>query len=235
MGGLSKYFALSLGLHLGFVGLTLGLIAHNVKLTPPVYIDFTLENGPVFEQSKKERPKQQVANIKQPAAPAPRPVQKAQTKTDPQPATVAGQPAIPAHSVPPSSATATEIAPQKISAEAAVPTAAAVPRPVQHAEENMTQEKARQKYLKEHFAYIRDLIAKRLSYPAIFRDMGWSGRMVLAFVVAEDGSVLTVQVRNSSGYPALDRCAVDTVRSIAPFPRPPVAAEIVMPVHFRLQ
>ena len=108
-------------------------------------------------------------------------------------------------------------------------------RPVQHDEDNVTPEKAQQKYLKEHFTYIRDRIVKHLSYPAVARRMGWSGRVVLSFVVAEDGSILSLQVRNSSGYPALDQCAVDTVKSVAPFPRPPVAAEIVMPVHFRLQ
>lgn len=99
----------------------------------------------------------------------------------------------------------------------------------------MTTDKAQQRYLKEHFTDIRDLIVKRLSYPLIARRMGWSGRVVLAFIVAEDGSVRSIQVKESSGYPALDNSAMETVKSVAPFPRPPAAAEIVMPVQFQLR
>jgi protein TonB len=55
------------------------------------------------------------------------------------------------------------------------------------------------------------------------------------FVVAEDGTVRSIQVRESSGYSALDNSAMETVKRVAPFPRPPVAAEIVMPVQFQLQ
>lgn len=93
----------------------------------------------------------------------------------------------------------------------------------------------RKKYLNEQFNYIRDLITKRLTYPAIARKMEWSGKVVLAFVVAEDGSVTSIELKESSGYPILDKSAISTVRSSAPFPPPPVAAEIVIPVLFRLQ
>jgi protein TonB len=65
--------------------------------------------------------------------------------------------------------------------------------------------------------------------------MEWSGKVILAFVVTEDGGVRSVQIKESSGYSVLDNSAMNTVRSVAPFPRPPVAAEIVIPVHFRLQ
>jgi len=84
-------------------------------------------------------------------------------------------------------------------------------------------------------AHIRDLIIKHLTYPQIARRMEWSGRVVLAFVVAADGSVRSVHIKESSGYPALDNSAMETVKSVAPFPKPPAAAEIVMPVQFRLQ
>ncbi|OGW20041.1 MAG: hypothetical protein A2077_04645, partial [Nitrospirae bacterium GWC2_46_6] len=41
---------------------------------------------------------------------------------------------------------------------------------------------ARARYLKEHFAYIRDLIMKSISYPRIARKMGWEGKVVVSFV-----------------------------------------------------
>ncbi|MDD2851813.1 MAG: energy transducer TonB [Desulfuromonadaceae bacterium] len=91
------------------------------------------------------------------------------------------------------------------------------------------------KYLKEHFNYIRERIMKRLDYPPVARRMEWTGRVVLAFVVNRDGGVHSVHVKESSGYAVLDNSAMDTVKRVAPFPKPPVVAEIVMPVHFRLQ
>jgi periplasmic protein TonB len=111
----------------------------------------------------------------------------------------------------------------------------AVPSPGGSPAGEISVEQVRKKYLKEHFSYIRDLIVKKLDYPPVARRMEWSGRVILAFVVAEDGDVRSVQIKESSGYPLLDNSAVDTVKRVAPFPRPPVSAEIVMPVHFKLQ
>ncbi len=96
-------------------------------------------------------------------------------------------------------------------------------------------ETARNRYLETHFAYIRDAIMKRLAYPLVARRMGWSGRVTVSFVLCEDGHVEDVRVRESSGYPVLDRNAVDTIRGIRSFPRPPVRAELIMPVNYRLQ
>jgi protein TonB len=235
MGSLVKELAISLVLHLGLLVLVLSVNTKNVKLVSPITIDLTLNDYPARKYHAAEKPGQQVVTSKRAVSPSPRPVHKEQATPEPQPVPDVGQQAIPTHAVAPSDTAVTEFAPRKISTESATSKAAALSRPDPHAEEKITPEKAQQKYLKEHFTYIRDLIIKRLSYPAVARRMGWSGRVVLAFVVAEDGTILSLQIRNSSGYQVLDTCAVDTVKSIAPFPRPPVAAEIVMPVHFRLQ
>jgi protein TonB len=101
-------------------------------------------------------------------------------------------------------------------------------------EDRPTPEKAQQRYLKEHFAYIRDLITKQLAYPPMARKMHWSGKVVVAFIVAEDGTVHNVRVLETSGFPILDRSATETVQNVAPFPKPPVRAEIVVPVHFKM-
>jgi len=95
-------------------------------------------------------------------------------------------------------------------------------------------ENPQQRYLKEQFVYIRDLVARKLVYPAQARRMGWSGRTSVAFTIAEDGTVHDVRVAVSSGISMLDRAAADTVIKAAPFPRPPVRAEIVLPVSFTL-
>ena len=97
-----------------------------------------------------------------------------------------------------------------------------------------TPEASRATYLKEHFVYIRDRITGGISYPHIARKMGWCGQVKIAFVVCEDGSVGEVSVIESSGFGLLDRNAVETVKSVAPFPRPPVRAEIRMVITYRL-
>jgi protein TonB len=89
-------------------------------------------------------------------------------------------------------------------------------------------------YLREHFAYIRDIIKKNTLYPDHARRMGWSGKVLLSFIVAEDGTVHDVKIIQGTGFPMLDNGAVDAVKRSAPFPRPPVRAEIVLPVSYRL-
>jgi len=101
-------------------------------------------------------------------------------------------------------------------------------------EERLSPEKALQRYLKEHFTYIRDLITKQLTYPPMARRMRWSGKVIVGFVITEDGTVHNLRVVDSSGFPILDKSATETVRNVAPFPKPPVRAEIIVPINFRM-
>ncbi|MBZ0155340.1 MAG: TonB family protein [Alphaproteobacteria bacterium] len=93
----------------------------------------------------------------------------------------------------------------------------------------------KKRYLREHFAYIRDRVIKGLSYPAVAKRKGWEGRVVLSFSVAGDGSVGTVKIVQSSGREVLDQGALEAVRRASPFPRPPVEAEVVLPVVYQLR
>ena len=97
-----------------------------------------------------------------------------------------------------------------------------------------TPETARAAYLREHFVYIRDRITGGISYPRMARKMGWCGQVKIAFVVCEDGGVNDLRVVESSGFTLLDRNAVETVKQVAPFPSPPVKAEIRMAITYRL-
>jgi protein TonB len=94
---------------------------------------------------------------------------------------------------------------------------------------------ARMQYLKEHFTYIRDLIMKHLAYPHMARKMGWKGKVVIAFVIRENGTVENTRLVRSSGYEVLDTNTLKTVNDAQPFPKPPVKAEIVIPIVYRLE
>lgn len=97
-----------------------------------------------------------------------------------------------------------------------------------------TRESMKKRYLAEHFAYIRDTVLRKLSYPPVARRMGWSGRVMLSFCVTQDGLVNGIRVLQSSGVDILDKSAVEAVRKAAPFPKPPAEAEVVIPVVYRL-
>lgn len=112
--------------------------------------------------------------------------------------------------------------------------AAANPVPQPAAPGTPVPEQAQQRYLREQFAYISSLIARRLVYPPLARRMNWSGKVVLAFDILEDGSVHKIRVAQSSGFPILDKSALETVKRASPFPKPPVRAEIVVPITFRI-
>lgn len=230
-----KYYATSLGVHLGLLALILGLTAQAVKYTPPITLDFTLSSCPIPEQPP-EKPKQPVAAPKQPvSAPPPVPVKQEQARPEPPPTPVVTQYAAPTPTAPAASQPVADHVPRGPATPAPAPVVASATAVAQGGEGRMSPEKDQQKYLKEHFTYIRDLINNRLTYPQVARRMGWSGRVVLVFVVAQDGSVRSLRVKESSGYAALDNSAMETVKKVAPFPRPPVAAELVMPVQFNLE
>jgi protein TonB len=97
------------------------------------------------------------------------------------------------------------------------------------------KESARAKYLNDNFAYIRNKILRNVSYPDVARRMGWQGKVLLSFIITANGSVREFKVIKSSGFPMLDRSAVETVKETAPFPRPPVEAQLIIPIVYRLE
>ncbi|OGR75674.1 MAG: hypothetical protein A2X32_03395 [Elusimicrobia bacterium GWC2_64_44] len=93
----------------------------------------------------------------------------------------------------------------------------------------------RERYLSRNFSGIRDRINAGLVYPAIARKMGWSGRVLVSFVVLTDGRVRNVRVREGCGHDVLDRSAVEAVKRCAPYPPPPEEAELLVPITYRLE
>lgn len=93
---------------------------------------------------------------------------------------------------------------------------------------------AKERYLKSHFLYIKEEIQKNLFYPRLARRRGWEGKVVLSFMVCKDGSVRKIKIVESSGYKLLDKSAVETVNRAAPFPKPPIMAEIIIPISFEI-
>ena len=76
------------------------------------------------------------------------------------------------------------------------------------------------------------------SYPALAREQGLEGEVVLTVLVGADGRVVDVHVKASSGAPVLDEAAVGAVRqwTFEPSRRGPRAVEslVEVPMQFAL-
>lgn len=241
-----KAFVLSTGLH-AIIVISLFAIGHTMTYTRPLLIDFSIEES-------IEAPKEKVKRLASPSRPER--VRKEEKRIEPQTikeetkrevvkeshvteASTEEQAPLPTQNVASSSSEDGKEPKSSISeARGGTSTSSSeTNRTVENATSVGTidsTEKARQRYLKEHFTYIRDIITRNISYPFMARKMGWSGKVTVSFVITEDGSVRDVKIIESSGFDVLDRNALDTVRKVSPFPRPPVKAEVIVPVVYRL-
>jgi TonB family protein len=89
-------------------------------------------------------------------------------------------------------------------------------------------------YLIENFLYIKNRITRHLSYPPVARRLKWQGIAVVTFYILENGLVENIKIASSSGHQLLDNHVIDTVKHLQPFPKPPVRAEITIPVKYIL-
>ena len=85
------------------------------------------------------------------------------------------------------------------------------------------------------FASIRAQIVSHLSFPSAARRMGMTGKIIVSFLLREDGGVENILVVQSSGYEMLDDHVVSTIRATAPFSKPPARVQLVLPIVFHLK
>ena len=95
---------------------------------------------------------------------------------------------------------------------------------------------------KRDYGWLSEAILRRVEelkrYPASARLDRAEGKAVVKAVINEDGSLGEVEVVQSSGYPALDKAAVETMRQAAPFHLPLPLGQprmtIKIPMSYRL-
>ncbi|MEW6738864.1 MAG: TonB family protein [Nitrospirota bacterium] len=231
----SKGLRFSLILHAVVIAFIIAFSSSIVPINKPIVIDFNIEDSAdAPKKSSKELP------APKPAVRSQKPEVKEQKKEIEKPAPVA------------------DVHPTPIT-ESQVPIPSVQPRTEQVVAKNEghtavssrtdassgskkdtdavgnSEEKARMRYLKEHFGYIRDTIMKNLSYPHMARRMGWEGRVTVSFIVYESGHVENIKILESSGFGVLDKNAMETIKRVCPLPKPPVRAELIMPIVYRLE
>jgi protein TonB len=94
---------------------------------------------------------------------------------------------------------------------------------------------AEQHYLRQNFEHIRSLIMRNLTFPAAARKLGWTGKIRVSFIIREDGRVEDINIVSGSGHEVLDRNVLAAIRRTAPFPEPPVKAQLILPIVYSLK
>jgi protein TonB len=95
---------------------------------------------------------------------------------------------------------------------------------------------------KRDYGWLSETILRRVEelkrYPAAARIDRAEGKVLVKAVINEDGSVGDVEIFQSSGYPSLDKAAIETIRQAAPFHLPhPLGRPrmtIKIPMSYRL-
>ena len=86
---------------------------------------------------------------------------------------------------------------------------------------------------------IRLIKSERPLYPQVARKAGWEGTVVLRITIGADGDVGKVTTQTSSGFPALDESATQSVKTwqfdSAKDGEFPVSAAVDLPIRFDLE
>lgn len=87
----------------------------------------------------------------------------------------------------------------------------------------------------ENYNFIRDAIMRNVRYPDRARRLGLEGRVVLSFVVLENGTTRDVKVVNSSGHRLLDESARDAAVETRVSRKVSHTVLVKLPITYKLQ
>lgn len=83
-------------------------------------------------------------------------------------------------------------------------------------------------------AQVIDQFTRYFHYPAIARQRGWEGRVVLGFQIGRDGRLRERHLAQTSGFAILDRAALDSLRQVERVSESGVQLNMQIPVVYRL-
>ena len=82
-------------------------------------------------------------------------------------------------------------------------------------------------------------LARYLHYPALARERGWQGTVLVGVAVAPDGALTAAHLLHSSGYTLLDEASLTSLRRLHSLPVETARlglnpVEVILPIRFRL-
>ena len=91
----------------------------------------------------------------------------------------------------------------------------------------------------DYLEKLRRWLARHKKYPEEAHKKKQEGTVLLAFVLARDGTVLEARIERSSGFPLIDQATLDMMRRASPVPPVPATytgerLAIAMPVRFTI-
>lgn len=91
----------------------------------------------------------------------------------------------------------------------------------------------------DYLKRLRRWIKQRMEYPAESKRRKEEGTVLVAFTIARDGTILSKEIRESSGFPGLDEAVLDMLDRSSPVPPLPEEfvgeqARVVLPFQFEL-
>jgi len=235
----SKCLVLSLALHTGFLCLAIFLSNSIAPVSKEIVLDFSVINSNTPPAPQLEGPvKSQTTEIKIEKS---REIQNRKIETPVQEKTV---PATSPHPDPvaevagtvPIIAPGNQVvsAPQPHNTESTIAHSAESGQVKTGVETVNSVEQMTSRYLKQNFEYIKILIQKNIVYPAMARRIGLTGKVVVSFMITENGRTENEKILISSGHNILDNNVIETIRMVEPFPKPPVRAELRIPILYSL-
>jgi periplasmic protein TonB len=87
----------------------------------------------------------------------------------------------------------------------------------------------------ENFNYIRDAVMKNIRYPDRARRLGFEGKVLLSFIVLENGTTSEIRVIQGSCYRILDESAKEAVAETHMTRTVPYRIVVRLPITYKLQ
>lgn len=81
---------------------------------------------------------------------------------------------------------------------------------------------------------VRRVISRNATYPALSKSLKQSGNVVVEFIIRNGGTISSVSLVKSSGYPLLDKTSIETVeKSSGQLPNPPKPFKMQMTFNYK--
>jgi protein TonB len=91
-------------------------------------------------------------------------------------------------------------------------------------------------YLKELIRYLNQQARERDLYPPIAKRLKIEGQVIIRVTINEDGTIdeNSIKIVESSGYNVLDKGAIEILKKLQPYKKPPKRITVEIPIVFQI-